>query len=136
MLVAFDWDEHVQITEPKKADDLPLTGLGAFANRQQSVASVSSQKPENVGVAVASNGKDLQIPSEIAKDESLKLAVPDESIVDKGRTTASTEAPNQVLYSKREYAANPSFSLYTLAALAAIVGSITIGWMFLFGPKS
>ncbi len=32
LLVAFDWDENVQITEPKKEEDVPLTGLGAFAS--------------------------------------------------------------------------------------------------------
>ena len=108
MLVAFDWDEHVLITEPKKADDLPLRGLGAFANQQPPVTSVSSQIP----------------------------VVPDPSVVDQGLTTTSTEAPDQVFYSKREHATNLSFTFYTLAALAAIVGSITIGWMFFFVPKS
>ena len=50
MLVSFDWDEHVQITEPKKEEDVPLTGLGSFANRPKSVAPmapVASDAPVN-----------------------------------------------------------------------------------------
>ena len=136
MLVAFDWDEHIQITEPKKADDLPLTGLAGFANQQQAVASVSSQKPENVGVAVANEAKDVKIPAGAVKDESLKSVVPDESVVDQGRTTTSTDTPVHGVYSKTELVTNQSFTFYTLAALAAIVGSITIGWVFLFSPKT
>ncbi len=31
LLVSFDWDDYVQITEPKKADNVPFTGFGSFA---------------------------------------------------------------------------------------------------------
>ena len=91
MLVAFDWDEHVQITGPKKEQDMPLTGL----------------------VSVAS------IPSETARDEK-----------------SYPQVRAEVAVTQTNLPASQSFTLVTLVALAAIVGSITIGWMFLFGPKS
>lgn len=99
MLVSFDWDEHVQITEPKKEEDVPLTGLGKVAT----------------------------IPSETASDESSRPLVPQGAVVVRGIEPTSTQ-PN--------LPTSQSFTLVTLVALAAIVGSITIGWMFLFGPKS
>jgi len=99
MLVAFDWDEHVQITEPKKEEDMPLTGLGAVTS----------------------------IPSETARDESSHPLVPQEAVAVQGMkpTRSQTNLPS-----------SQSFTLVTLVALAAIVGSITMGWMFFFGPKS
>ena len=99
MLVSFDWDEHVQITEPKKEEDVPLTGLGKVAT----------------------------IHSETARDESSHPLVPQGTVVVRGIQPTSTQ-PN--------LPTSQSFTLVTLVALAAIVGSITIGWMFLFGPKS
>lgn len=99
MLVSFDWDEHVQITEPKKEEDVPLTGLG----------------------------KVTTIHSETARDESSHPLVPQGTVVVRGIQPTSTQ-PN--------LPTSQSFTLVTLVALAAIVGSITIGWMFLFGPKS
>ena len=125
MLVAFDWDEHIQITEPKKADDLPLTGLGAFANQPKALAPAASDAPLNPVKAVSerdtvvSFDKVNSIPTETARDES------SHPIVKAKVEVTQTNLP-----------ASQSFTFYTLAALAAIVGSITIGWMFLFGPKS
>ncbi len=136
MLVAFDWDEHIQITEPKKADDLPLTGLGAFANQRQAVASVSSQKPENEGFAAVTIDKNFQTHSESVNNESVQSVVPVESVADQGQTTTSTDTPVHGVNSKTELITNQSFTFYTLAALAAIVGSITMGWVFLFSPKT
>ena len=129
LLVAFDWDDNVQITEPKKEEDVPLTGLGAFASRPKSpspVAALDPAKtlsPELAPVALelspvtesgfkASNGK-----------ESTILTEP--SVVEPVHSVVREERPNP-----------PSFSLITLGALAAIVGCITIGWIFVFGPKS
>lgn len=99
MLVAFDWDEHVQITEPKKEEDMPLTGLGAVTS----------------------------IPPETARYESSHPLVPQEAVAVQGMkpTRSQTNLPS-----------SQSFTLVTLVALAAIVGSITMGWMFFFGPKS
>ena len=99
MLVSFDWDEHVQITEPKKEEDVPLTGFDKVAT----------------------------IHSETARDESSHPLVPQGTVVVRGIQPTSTQ-PN--------LPTSQSFTLVTLVALAAIVGSITIGWMFLFGPKS
>ena len=99
MLVSFDWDEHVQITEPKKEEDVPLTGFD----------------------------KVTTIHSETARDESSPPLVPQGTVEVRGIQPTSTQ-PN--------LPTSQSFTLVTLVALAAIVGSITIGWMFLFGPKS
>ena len=99
MLVAFDWDEHVQITEPKKEEDMPLTGLGSVTS----------------------------IPSKTARDELSHPLAPQGAVAVRGMkpTSSQTNLPS-----------SQSFTLVTLVALAAIVGSITMGWMFLFGPKS
>ncbi len=122
MLVSFDWDEHVQITEPKKEEDVPLTGLGSFANRPKAVAPQASNAPGNPvkeGDSVAVIDKLASVPSETALEESSHPLVKAEVVV------MRTNLP-----------ASQSITLVTLIALAAIVGSITIGWMFLFGPKS
>ncbi|HUP77436.1 MAG TPA: hypothetical protein VM260_02670, partial [Pirellula sp.] len=125
MLVAFDWDEHIQITEPKKTDDFPLTGLGAFANPQEALAPAVSDGPLNPVKAVSerdtvvSFDKVNSIPTDTALDESSHPPI-----------KAKVEVKQTNL------PASQSFTFYTLAALAAIVGSITIGWMFLFRPKS
>ncbi len=122
MLVSFDWDEHVQITEPKKEEDVPLTGLGSFANRPKAVAPQASDAPGNPvkeGDSVAVIDKLASVPSETAREESSHPLVKAEVVV-----MRTNLPPSQ------------SITLVTLIALAAIVGSITIGWMFLFGPKS
>ena len=130
MLVSFDWDEHVQITEPKKEEDVPLTGLGSFANRPKAEAPLASDAPENPlqeGDTIASFDKVISIPSGTANDESSHPLVPQGTVVVRGIKPTSTQT---------NLPTSQSFTLVTLVALAAIVGSITIGWMFLFGLKS
>ena len=72
-------------------------------------------------------GKVTTIHSETARDESSPPLVPQGTGVVRGIQPTSTQ-PN--------LPTSQSFTLVTLVALAAIVGSITVGWMFLFGPKS
>ena len=130
MLVSFDWDEQVQITEPKKEEDVPLTGLGSFANRPKAEAPLASDAPGNplqVGDTIASFDKVISIPSGTANDESSHPLVPQGTVVVRGIKPTSTQT---------NLPTSQSFTLVTLVALAAIVGSITIGWMFLFGLKS
>ena len=84
MLVSFDWDEHVQITEPKKEEDVPLTGLGSFANRLKAVASQASDAPGNPvkeGDTVAVIDKLASSPSETAREESSHSLVEAEVVV-------------------------------------------------------
>jgi len=110
LLISFDWDEHVQITEPKK-EDVPLSGLGSFANRSKAV------KPS-----------DAVTPSEAVTPldavTATVIATPIDSF-----TQSASEVPSDSVFAK-------SSLLITLAVLAAIVGSITMGWMFFFSSKS
>lgn len=130
MLVSFDWDEHVQITEPKKEENVPLTGLGSFADRPKAEAPLASDAPGNPlqeGDTIASFDKVISIPSGTANDESSHPLVPQGTVVVRGIKPTSTQTNLPTFQ---------FFTLVTLVALAAIVGSITIGWMFLFGLKS
>lgn len=94
LLLSFDWDQHVHITEPKKEGDIPLTGLGILSNPPNTSDLVDSLDGDSPAV------------------EATRVSPP----------TAPPTAQN--------------FTWITLGALAAIVGCITVGWMFWFGPKS
>ena len=109
LLVAFDWDENIQITEPKKEEDVPLTGLGAFANQPKSLSPVT---------ALNESGSNTNIEKELT-------ILTEPSVVESVHSVAPVELPN-----------SPSFPLITLGVLAAIVACITIGLIFLFGLKS
>lgn len=114
LLVAFDWDAHVQITAPKKGEDLPLTGLGSFAKQSTETGPT------------------------ILADNSVKPALIEES----SATADTPETPlsgslvrSEVHVSAAELPKTQSLPWLTLVALTAIVGVITMGWMFLTGAK-
>ena len=113
LLVAFDWDETVLITEPKK-EEVPLTGLGAIASQPKANRSINELDPASVPES-DSNAS--------AGNESLMLveSSPVESVHSVTPAVGSTSKP---------------IALITLGALAAIVGCLTLGLMFLFSLKS
>jgi len=106
LLVSFDWDDYVQITEPKKADDVPLTGLGAFAKPAATVA----EEPQMNSTESDRLGQSISLTSKVDVDSELKVMPP-------------------------KPGSTPSSTLLTLAVLTAIVGIVTVSWKFLFGPK-
>lgn len=122
LLIAFDWEENVQITEPKKEEEVPLTGLGVLASQPKEIRSVDPLNPaktmSHVSTPVNESGSDANLGK-----ESLMLA--ESSRVESFHSVTPMEVPD-----------SPSFVWITLGALAAIVGCITMGWMFLFSPKS
>jgi len=128
LLVAFDWDENVQITEPKKEEDVPLTGLGAFASRPKSLSPVAALDPaKTLAPELAPVGESAPVNESGSNASSVKEStiLAEHSIVESVHSVTPVKMPNP-----------SSFPLITLGALAAIVGCITIGWIFLFGPKS
>ena len=114
LLVAFDWDAHVQITAPKKGEELPLTGLGSFANQSTGARSTiladHSEKPELI-------------------EESSATANTLETPIWRSLVTS------EVHVSTAELPKTQSLPWLTLVVLTAIVGVITVGWMFLAGAK-
>jgi hypothetical protein len=122
LLVAFDWDENVQITEPKKEEDVPLTGLGAFASRPKSSSPVAALDPAET---LASESAPVNEGGSKASFGSESTILAESSVGESTHSVAPVELPN-----------SPSFRWITLGALAAIVGCITIALIFVFGPKS
>jgi len=122
LLISFDWDEHVQITEPKK-EDVPLSGLGSFANRSKAVKPSDAAKPlDAVKPSETVITSDAVTPSDAVT--ATVIATPIDSFIQ-----SASEVSSDSVFAK-------SSPLITLGVLAAIVGSITIGWMFFFGSKS
>ena len=118
ILVSFDWAEHVQITSPKKGSEMPLTGLGPVGKWQSDSTSVDLGASLNASKSIDGNAVsvDLTPPPGLAEVEAIQ-------------SFSRTENPN--------YDLRPRVGMMwmTLGVLAAFVGALTVGWMFLFSPK-
>lgn len=73
LLVSFDWDDYVQITEPKKSDEVSFTGLGSFAEPVPNPAPVTLVDRENSNRAELTTL--LPIPTSTPSSTLLTLAV-------------------------------------------------------------
>jgi len=109
LLFSYPWSDQVHITEPKK-EDVPLTGLGSYAGPPKT----STDSPS--GTTVSKN--------EVAIRES-PYPDPLPTAMDSKPIEIAVDVPTTT----------PSFALLTLGALTAIVGAITLGWMFMSGSK-
>ena len=114
LLVAFDWDAHVQITAPKKGEDLPLTGLGSFAK----------QSTETGPTILADNSE----KAPLIEESSATADTPETPL-------SGSLVRDEVHVRPAELPKTQSLPWLTLVALTAIVGVITVGWMFLAGAK-
>jgi len=128
LLISFDWDEHVQITEPKK-EDVPLSGLGSFASRLKAVKPSDAAKPlDGVNPSETVTKSDAVTPSD-SVTATVTVGSTDHAIPIDSLTQSASVTPSDSVFAK-------SSPLITLGVLAAIVGCITMGWMFFFGSKS
>ncbi len=114
LLVAFDWDAHVQITVPKKGEDLPLTGLGSFAKQStEAKPTILANNPERLAL--------IEESSATADTREMPLS--------------GSLVRSEVHVRPAELPKTQSLPWLTLVVLTAIVGVITVGWMFLAGAK-
>ena len=115
LLMSFPWDDHVQITSPKKGEDIPLTGLGAFAKQSRGTASTT--------LLADHTEKQVPIRESLSIPESLDTTLQDSLATSEVRTSQPALPKTQ------------SFVWMTLIGLTAIVGAITVGWMLVMGWK-
>ena len=117
ILASFDWDEHVQITSPKKGSDMQLSGFGPVSNRQSLLSQVNAVGPLSTGNAKASDSSD----GESSLSTELDEAKIQEELPRAGGLSLERSRVDQLWL--------------TLGVLGAFVGTITIVWMFFLGPK-
>jgi hypothetical protein len=130
LLMSFDWDGHVQITEPKKADDVPLTGLGSFAKP------IATPASESV-VDNARTAPSEQPVSRLAKEHPTKGdALEHEDLKPEfAKGPKSNVGDSEITYALPKPASAPTSIWLTLGVLTAIVGIATVSWKFLIGTK-
>ncbi len=117
ILASFDWDEHVQITSPKKGRDMQVTGLGPVSNRRSLSSQVNAAGPLSTGNAKASKASD----DESSLSTKLDEAKIQEELPRAGGLSLERSRVDQLWL--------------TLGVLGAFVGTITIVWMFFLSPK-
>ena len=122
LLVAFNWDENVQITEPKMEEEVPLTGLGAFAIRPKALSPVEELDPAPVSAPFSASLNEIGSDANLGNESPIWTE------------TSRVESVYSVI--PAEVSNSPSFALITLGALAAIVGCITMGWIIFSSSKS
>jgi|GEM_PF-313112 len=130
LVMSFDWNAHVQITEPKKADDLPFTGLGSFAKpvaipAPESIVDGAKTLPSEQSSLLTAKEHPKRADTLEHKDHKPEPAKVPKSIVD----------DSELFYALPKPPSTSSSVLITFGVLAAIVGMATVGWKFLFGTK-